>query len=70
MFIDDYLPLNHLLAWLDELSPKLESKYKIRTTLIPSWNNFLSLQVDCFDFYPGKWSPMAARMFVTSWLWP
>lgn len=52
MFINDYLPLKALLEWMDELSPKLESKYRVRSSLIPRWKNFFTFQVDRFDRYP------------------
>ncbi len=52
MLIDDYLPLEHLLTWVDDLSPDLDATYGIRGSLIPRWKNFFTFQVDRFDRYP------------------
>ena len=52
MLIDDFLPLEQLLEYLDRLSPELDKKYHIRAALIPRWKNFLIQHVDRFDRYP------------------
>ena len=56
MFTDDYLALEELLDWVDELSDddnatRLKTN-EIRWALIPRWKNFLSMHVDRFDRYP------------------
>ena len=51
--VDAFAPLGLLLDWIDTLSPELDKQYRIRSTLVPRWKNFVVGYVDNNNRFPG-----------------